>query len=50
MIANSDKNHLKLSCKERTNAMIDGLSIEYNKTEVLLGIKTDQELKSDVTR
>ena len=32
--------------------MIDGLSIEYNKTEVLLGIKIDQELcvenKSDV--
>ena len=32
--------------------MIDGLSTEYNKTEVLLGIKIDQELcvenKSDV--
>ena len=27
--------------------MINGLSIKYNKTKVLLGIKTDQELKSD---
>ena len=52
MKANSNKNHLKLSCNGQTKEMIDGLSNEYNKTEVLLGIKIDQELsvenKSDV--
>ena len=34
-----------MSCKESTTAMIDGLSIESNKIEVLLGRKIDQELE-----
>ena len=36
-----------MSCKEPTTAMIDDLSIESNKTEVILRIKIDQELKCD---
>ena len=36
-----------MSCKEPTTAMIDGLSIESNKTEVYIDIKIDQELKFD---
>ena len=36
-----------MSCKEPTTAMIDGLSIESNKTEVHIDIKIDQELKFD---
>ena len=36
-----------MRCKEPTKAMIDGLSIESNKTEVLLNITIDQELKFD---
>ena len=42
MKANSDKNRLIVSCKEPTTAMIDGLSIEFNKTEVLLDIKIEK--------
>lgn len=47
MKANSDKSHLIMSCNEPTTAMIDGLYNESNKTEVLLDIQIDQELKFD---
>ena len=47
MKANSDKIHLIMNCKEPTTTMIDGLSIDSNKSEVLLGINIDQELKFD---
>ena len=47
MKANSDKSHLKMSCNEPTTAMIDGLYNESNKTEVLLDIQINQELKFD---
>ena len=47
MKANSDKSDLIMSCNEPTTAMIDGLYIESNKTEVLLDIQIDQELKFD---
>ena len=47
MNANSDKSHLIISCAEATTAMVDGLPIDSSKTEVLLGITTDQELKLD---
>ena len=47
MKANSDKSHLIVSCAEATTAMIDGLPIDSSKTEVLLGITTDHELKFD---
>ena len=36
-----------MSYKKTTTAMIDGLTIESNKTEVLLIVKFDQELKFD---
>ena len=38
-----------MSCQETATAMIDGLSIESNKTEVLLGMNVDLELKFDET-
>ena len=47
MKANSDKSHLILSCAEATTAVIDGLPIVSSKTEVLLGITIDRELKFD---
>ena len=47
MKANSDKSHLIMSCTEATTAMIDGLPIDSRKTEVLLGITIDHELKFD---
>ena len=47
MKANSDKSHLIMSCTEATAAMIDGLPIDSRKTEVLLGITIDHELKFD---
>ena len=47
MKANSDKGHLIMSCVQATTAMIDGLPIDSSKTEVLLGITTDHELKFD---
>ena len=37
-----------MSCTEATTAMIDGLMpIDSSKTEVLLGITNDHELKFD---
>ena len=45
--ANSDKRHLMVSCTEATTAIIDGLPIDSSKTEVLLGITIDHELKFD---
>ena len=47
MKANSDKSHFIMSCAEATTAMIDGLPIDSSKTEVLLGITSDHELKFD---
>ena len=47
MKANSDKKHLIMSCTEATTAMIDGLPIDSRKTEFLLGITIDHELKFD---
>ena len=47
MKANSDKSHLIMSCAEATAAMIDGLPIDSSKTEVLVGITIDHELKFD---
>ena len=47
MKANSDKSHLTMSCAEVTTAMNDGLPIDSSKTEVLLGITIDHELKFD---
>ena len=47
MKANSDKKHLIMSCTEATTAMIDGLPIDSRKTEILLGITIDHELKFD---
>ena len=47
MKANSDKSQLIMSCAEATTAMIDGLPIDSSKTEVLLGIIIDHELKFD---
>ena len=47
MKANSDKCHLIMSCAEATTAVIDGLPIVSSKTEVLLGITIDYELKFD---
>ena len=47
MKANSDKSHLVMSCAEATTVMIDGLPIDSSKTEVLLGITIDHELKFD---
>ena len=45
--ANSDKSHLIMSCAEATTAVIDGLPIDSSKTEVLLGIAINHELKFD---
>ena len=36
-----------MSCAEATTAMIDGLPIDSSKTEVLLGITINHELKFD---
>ena len=36
-----------MSCPEATTAMIDGFPIDSSKTEVLLGITIDHELKFD---
>ena len=47
MKANSDKSHLIMSCAEATTAVIDGVPIDSSKTEVLLGITIDHELKFD---
>ena len=47
MKANSDKSDVIMSCVEATTAMIDGLPIDSSKTEVLLGITIDHELKFD---
>ena len=47
MKANSGKSHLIMSCTEATTAVIDGLLIDSSKTEVLLGITIDHELKFD---
>ena len=47
MKANSDKSHLIMSCEEAATAMIDGLPIDSNKTEVVLGIPIYHELKFD---
>ena len=47
MKANNDKIHLKMNCKEPTATRVDGLSTDSNKSEVLLGINIDQELKFD---
>ena len=47
MRANSDKSHLIMNCVEATTAMIDGLPIDSSKTEVLLGITINYELKFD---
>ena len=47
MKANSDKIHLTMSCAEATTAVIDGLPIGFSKTEVLLEITIDDELKFD---
>ena len=45
--ANSDKSHLIMSCIEATTSVTDGLPIDSSKTEVLLGITIDHELKFD---
>ena len=45
--ANSDKSHFIMSCTEATAAMIDNLHIDSSKSEVLLGITIDYELKFD---
>ena len=47
MKANSDKSHLTMSCTEATTAMIDGLPVDSNKTEVFLRITINHELKFD---
>ena len=47
MKANSDKSHLIMSCAEEVTAEIDGSPIDSSKTEVLLGITIDHELKFD---
>ena len=47
MKANSDKSNLIMSCAEATTAMIDDLPIDSSRTEVLLGIAIDHELKFD---
>ena len=47
MKANSNKSHLIMSYAEATTAMIDGLPIDFSKTQVLQGIKINQELKFD---
>ena len=44
---NIGKSHLVMSCAEATTAMIDGLPIDSSKTEVLLGITINHELKFD---
>ena len=47
MKANNDKSHLIMSCAEATTAMINGLPTDFSKSEVLLGITIDHELKFD---
>ena len=47
MKANSGKRHLIMGCAEAIPAMIDCLPIDSSKTEILLGITIDHELKFD---
>ena len=47
MKANIHKIHLIMRCAEATTAMIDGFSIDSSKTEVLLEITVNHELKFD---
>ena len=47
MKANSDKSYLIMSCAEAFTKMTNGLPIDFSKTEVLLGITIDHELKFD---
>ena len=48
MKANSDKSYLIMSSTEVTTAMFHGLPTDSSKTEVLLGITIDHELKFDI--
>ena len=45
MKINSGKSHFITSCTETMRAMNDGLSVESNKTEVILGIKLKLQLE-----
>ena len=47
MKANSGKRDLIMSCADAITAMIDCLPIDSSKTEILLGITIDHELKFD---
>ena len=47
MKANSDTNHILLSCNEPSTLVTDGSSIETNTKEVLHGITIDKDLKFD---
>ena len=47
MKANSDKGHFIMNCAEATTVMIGGLPIDSSKTEGLLGITINHELKFD---
>ena len=47
MKTNSDKSHLITSCAEAITSMIESFPIDSSKTEVLLGIAIDYELKFD---
>ena len=47
MKSNSDKSHLTMSCAEAATAIIDGFATDSSKTEVLLVITIDHELKFD---
>ena len=47
MKAISDKSHFIMGCAEASTAVIDDFPIDSNKTEVLLGIIIDHELKFD---
>ena len=47
MKTNSGKSHFIMSCTEAATAMTDGLPIDSSKTEILLGITIDHELRSD---
>ena len=47
MKSSSEKRHLIITRAEATTLMIDGLPIVSSKTEVLLGIKINQEFKFD---
>ena len=47
MKENSDKSYLIMSSTEAITAMVDGLLIDSNKTEVLQEMTIDHELKFD---